>query len=163
LAWRRTAAHHWARELRALGHDVVLVPAQYVKPYVKRSKSDAADAEAICEAMSRPSMRLFRSRAPINRPCRCWRSCVRSISAGVPSSPIRFVALRRSSACRARGALPARRSVGRHSHRRDAPGHGQGHVRNLAARLCAAALYPESRKNEETEYLSVSRRKTEML
>ena len=51
-------AHHWARELRALGHEVVLVPAQYVKPYVKRSKSDAADAEAICEAMSRPSMRF---------------------------------------------------------------------------------------------------------
>ena len=51
------AAHYWARELRALGHDVVLLPPQYVKPYVKRSKSDAADAEAICEAMSRPSMR----------------------------------------------------------------------------------------------------------
>ena len=52
------AAHYWARELRALGHDVVLLPPQYVKPYVKRSKSDAADAEAICEAMSRPSMRF---------------------------------------------------------------------------------------------------------
>src|SRR5690348_17537250 len=46
------AAHHWARELRALGHEVVLLPPQYVKPYVKRSKSDAADAAAICEAMS---------------------------------------------------------------------------------------------------------------
>lgn len=52
------SAHYWARELRALGHDVVLLPPQYVKPYVKRSKSDAADAEAICEAMSRPSMRF---------------------------------------------------------------------------------------------------------
>ncbi|MEP6567311.1 MAG: IS110 family transposase [Mesorhizobium sp.] len=52
------AAHCWARELRALGHDVVLLPPQYVKPYVKRGKSDAADAEAICEAMSRPSMRF---------------------------------------------------------------------------------------------------------
>jgi transposase len=52
------AAHYWARELRALGHEVVLLPPQYVKPYVKRSKSDAADAEAICEAMSRPSMRF---------------------------------------------------------------------------------------------------------
>jgi len=52
------AAHYWARELRALGHEVVLLPAQYVKPYVKRSKSDAADAEAICEAMSRPNMRF---------------------------------------------------------------------------------------------------------
>src|SRR5262249_19493697 len=47
-----------ARELRALGHEVVLVPPQYVKPYVKRNKNDAADAEAICEAMSRPTMRF---------------------------------------------------------------------------------------------------------
>jgi transposase len=52
------AAHGWARELRALGHDAVLLPPQYVKPYVKRGKSDAADAAAICEAMSRPSMRF---------------------------------------------------------------------------------------------------------
>ena len=52
------SAHYWARELRALGHEVVLLPPQYVKPYVKRSKSDAADAAAICEAMSRPEMRF---------------------------------------------------------------------------------------------------------
>jgi transposase len=52
------AAHHWARELMALGHEVVLLPPQYVKPYVKRGKNDAADAEAICEAMSRPGMRF---------------------------------------------------------------------------------------------------------
>jgi transposase len=52
------AAHYWARELRALGHEVVLLPPQYVKPYVKRNKNDAADAEAICEAMSRPTMRF---------------------------------------------------------------------------------------------------------
>src|SRR6266545_4764016 len=51
------AAHYWARELRALGHEVVLLPPQYVKPYVKRNKNDAADAEAICEAMSRPTIR----------------------------------------------------------------------------------------------------------
>ena len=52
------AAHHWARELTALGHEVCLLPPQYVKPYVKRNKNDAADAEAICEAMSRPRMRF---------------------------------------------------------------------------------------------------------
>ena len=52
------AAHHWARELTALGHEVVLLPPQYVKAYVKRNKNDAADAEAICEAMSRPTMRF---------------------------------------------------------------------------------------------------------
>jgi transposase len=51
-------AHYWARELHALGHEVVLLPPQYVKPYVKRNKNDAADAEAICEAMSRPTMRF---------------------------------------------------------------------------------------------------------
>jgi transposase len=52
------AAHHWARELGALGHRVLLLPPQRVKPYVARNKNDAADAEAICEAMSRPRMRF---------------------------------------------------------------------------------------------------------
>lgn len=50
-------SHYWARELTALGHEVRLMPPSYVKPYVKRGKSDAADAEAICEAVTRPSMR----------------------------------------------------------------------------------------------------------
>jgi transposase len=52
------AAHYWARELSALGHEVVLLPPQYVRPYVQRNKNDAADAQAICEAMSRPMMRF---------------------------------------------------------------------------------------------------------
>ncbi len=51
-------AHHWARELTALGHTVKLMPPAYVKAYVKRNKNDAADAEAICEAVTRPSMRF---------------------------------------------------------------------------------------------------------
>ncbi|OIQ66510.1 transposase IS116/IS110/IS902 family protein [mine drainage metagenome] len=51
-------AHHWGRELTALGHDARLMPAGYVKPYVKRGKSDAVDAEAICEAVTRPTMRF---------------------------------------------------------------------------------------------------------
>jgi len=51
-------AHYWARELQALGHEVRLMPAQYVKAYVKRNKNDAADAEAICEAVRRPTMRF---------------------------------------------------------------------------------------------------------
>ena len=50
-------SHHWARELQSLGHAVKMLPPQYVKPYVKRGKNDAADAEALCEAMSRPTMR----------------------------------------------------------------------------------------------------------
>jgi transposase len=52
------ASHHWARELNALGHEAVLVPPQYAKAYVKRNKNDPADAEAVCEAMSRPTMRF---------------------------------------------------------------------------------------------------------
>ena len=51
-------AHYWARELQALGHEVRLLPPQYVKAYVKRGKNDRIDAEAICEAMSRPTMRF---------------------------------------------------------------------------------------------------------
>src|SRR5215216_1517280 len=51
-------AHYWARELQAAGHEVRLMPAQYVKAYVKRNKNDAADAEAICEAVRRPTMRF---------------------------------------------------------------------------------------------------------
>ena len=51
-------AHHWARELTKFGHTVRLMPASYVKAYVKRSKNDAADAAAICEAVTRPSMRF---------------------------------------------------------------------------------------------------------
>ena len=52
------SAHHWARELQALGHEVRLIPPQYVKPFVKTNKNDAADAEAICEAVVRPTMRF---------------------------------------------------------------------------------------------------------
>ena len=51
-------AHHWGREIGKLGHEVRLVPPVYVKPFVKRQKNDAADAEAICEAASRPTMRF---------------------------------------------------------------------------------------------------------
>jgi transposase len=52
------ASHYWARLLRGVGHEVVLLPPQYIKPYVKRGKNDAVDAAAICEAMSRPGMRF---------------------------------------------------------------------------------------------------------
>ena len=58
------SAHYWARELVALGHEVKLMPAQYVKPYVKRGKNDAADAEAICEAVTRPTMRFVGIKTP---------------------------------------------------------------------------------------------------
>jgi transposase len=52
------ASHHWARLLQSFGHQVKLIAPQLVKPYVKRGKNDSADAEALCEAMSRPSMRF---------------------------------------------------------------------------------------------------------
>jgi transposase len=58
------SSHHWARELVALGHDVRLMPPAYVKPYVKRHKNDATDAEAICEAVQRPNMRFVPVKSP---------------------------------------------------------------------------------------------------
>jgi transposase len=57
-------AHHWAREIAALGHEVRLMPPRYVKPYVKRNKNDLADAEAICEAVTRPTMRFVAVKTP---------------------------------------------------------------------------------------------------
>lgn len=57
-------SHYWARQLRRLGHDVRLMPPSYVKPYVKRQKNDSADAEAICEAVTRPSMRYVEVKTP---------------------------------------------------------------------------------------------------
>jgi transposase len=59
-----SSSHYWARELIARGHDVRLLPAQYVKPYLKRQKNDAADAEAICEAVTRPTMRFVPVKTP---------------------------------------------------------------------------------------------------
>ena len=58
------SAHHWARELVRLGHEVRLIPPSYVKPYVKRQKNDMADAEAICEAVTRPTMRFVPVKSP---------------------------------------------------------------------------------------------------
>ena len=57
-------SHYWARELTRLGHEVRLIAPVYVKPYVKRGKSDAADAEAICEAVTRPTMRFVEAKSP---------------------------------------------------------------------------------------------------
>ena len=57
-------SHHWAREIAKFGHEVRLMPPRYVKPYVKRNKNDAADAEAICEAVTRPNMRFVPIKTP---------------------------------------------------------------------------------------------------
>jgi transposase len=58
------SSHYWARELQALGHTVRLMPPAYVKPYVKRQKNDMADAEAICEAVTRTNMRFVPIKTP---------------------------------------------------------------------------------------------------
>lgn len=62
------SAHHWAREIAALGHAVRMMPPAYVKPYVKRNKTDVADAEAICEAVTRPTMRFVPVKTANKRP-----------------------------------------------------------------------------------------------
>jgi transposase len=62
-------SHYWSRELQALGHQVRLMPPAYVKPYVKRQKNDAADAEAICEAVGRPNMRFVATKTPEQQGC----------------------------------------------------------------------------------------------
>lgn len=63
------SSHHWSRELKALGHTVRLMPPAYVKPYVKRQKNDAADAEAICEAVTRANMRFVATKTSEQQSC----------------------------------------------------------------------------------------------
>src|SRR5262249_655883 len=63
------SSHHWSRELQVLGHTVRLMPPAYVKPYVKRQKNDATDAEAICEAVSRPNMRFVETKTVAQQSC----------------------------------------------------------------------------------------------
>jgi transposase len=63
------SSHHWSRELKALGHIVRLMPPAYVKPYVKRQKNDAADAEAICEAVTRANMRFVETKTAEQQSC----------------------------------------------------------------------------------------------
>jgi transposase len=63
------SSHHWSRELKALGHRVRLMPPAYVKPYVKRQKNDATDAEAICEAVARANMRFVETKTPEQQGC----------------------------------------------------------------------------------------------
>jgi len=58
------SSHHWSRELQRLGHTVRLMPPAYLKPYVRRQKNDLADAEAICEAVTRPTMRFVATKTP---------------------------------------------------------------------------------------------------
>jgi len=74
-------SHYWGRELSALGHEVKLMPPAYVKPYIKRGKSDAADAEAICEAVTRPTMRFVQIKTAKQQAILCQHRA-RSIMVG---------------------------------------------------------------------------------
>ena len=78
-------SHHWARELIQLGHEVRLMPPAYLKPYLKRGKTDANDAEAICEAATRPTMRFVPVKSPeqqaalaLHRRAASWLSSARN-------------------------------------------------------------------------------------
>jgi transposase len=73
------SSHRWSRELQALGHKVRLMPPAYVKPYVKRQKNDATDAEAICEAVSRPNMRFVETKRRLSNRA-AWCSIAHAIS-----------------------------------------------------------------------------------
>ena len=104
-------SHHWSRELQALGHTVRLMPPAYVKPYLKRQKNDAADAEAICEAVVRPNMRFVETKTAEQQSC---------LMASSHAPPVRAPTERRhqfhpGTSCRAR-----HRSAGRSQRRRGA-------------------------------------------
>ncbi len=78
------SAHHWARVISRYGHEVKLMPPAYVKPYVKRNKNDGRDAEAICEAVTRPSMRFVpvksveqQAALAVHVRVRCWSGSAR--------------------------------------------------------------------------------------
>ena len=139
--WR---SHHWAR-LSELGHDVRLMPPQYVKAYVKRNKNDAADAEAICEAMSRPTMRFVPVKTAEQQAALMLPGRATGWSAADPAcNAIRGYAAEFGTDCGQRARRMKR--CWRGSHGRDAAGTGAGAVCDLGedyAQLTAiAAIEP---------------------
>ena len=92
-------AHYWAREIQVLGHEVRLMPPSYVKAYVKRGKNDAADAEAICEAVTRPSMRFVPVKSAEQQGVlTVYTAAAIFWSVSAPCSSMRYVVLWASSA-----------------------------------------------------------------
>jgi transposase len=150
-------AHYWGRELRALGHEVRLMPAQYVKAYIKRNKHDAADAEAICEAVGRPTMRfvpvktpdqqaavlLHRGRERLVRQRTGLVNALRGRSCHLSMARVR--AGRRSSQLRNE---PGRRpSADRQLHRQDFAGSEAGRSAGGAADQVRALCEPQDRQD----------------
>src|SRR6058998_559455 len=84
-------AHHLSRKLQMLGHDARLMPAKYVRPYSKGQKNDFRDAEAIAEAVQRPTMSSWRRRLLISSICRRFIACASGWSASAPASSTRSV------------------------------------------------------------------------
>ena len=82
-------AHHLSRKLNSLGHDARLMPAKYVRPYSKGQKNDFRDAEAIAEAVQRPTMKFVATRRRTNSTCRRCTGCASGWSASAPASSIR--------------------------------------------------------------------------
>ncbi len=92
------SAHHWGRELQSRGYTVKLIPPQFVKPYVKSNKNDARDAEAICEAMSRPNMRFVTVKTVEQQDIQATTGFVKSLRLGVSPRPTRSAGWWRSTA-----------------------------------------------------------------
>ena len=109
------SSHYWSRELQALGHKVRLMPPAYVKPYVKRQKNDMADAEAICEAVTRANMRFVPTKTPeqqsglmLHRTRHLLIRQQTSVINAISRSPCRIWPYRAGRAQRCRGAAACR-------------------------------------------------------
>ena len=99
-------AHHLSRKLGTLGHDARLMRAKYVRPYSKGQKNDFRDAEAIAEAVQRPTMKFVATKTPNSSTCRLSIGCANAWSASAPASSIKFAPSSWS------GALPCGRAYG---------------------------------------------------
>ena len=105
-------AHHLSRKLRALGHDARLMPAKYVRPYSKGQKNDFRDAEAIAEAVQRPTMKFVATKTAEQLDLQAYTACVSGWSVSAPASSIRSAPFSSSAASPCAGApLPPRRAA----------------------------------------------------